>query len=352
MRVSIHQIFYTMKQSIINGAILGMALWLCASCNSDKVKIGVAMDILDGRWAKDREFIREKVAEMGGEAVFKVANNDANQQALQVKQLIEQEEVDVLLIIPTNGQKAVEMVAMAKQEGVKVIAYDRLINNADIDIYVSFDNIKVGRMQAEYLLSKVPQGNYLLLGGSPTDNNAKLFREGQVQGLQAAVGEAKIQIIGNGWADHWNPQFAYEQTLQVLNDGKKIDAIIASNDRLATGAIKALTDKGVTYPVMIAGQDADAEACKRIAEGTQAMTVYKPVKDLAYSAAVAAVMLAEDKEVPNLNAQQNNGKKAVPSVLLSPVRVDEHNLIQTVIADDFLTKEAVYGETGRPRRRE
>ncbi|SFB75807.1 D-xylose transport system substrate-binding protein [Flexibacter flexilis DSM 6793] len=341
-----------MKQSIISGAVLCMGLWFCTSCNSDKVKVGVAMDILDGRWAKDREFIREKVAEMGGEAIFTVANNDAAQQALQVRQLIEQEGIDVLLIVPTNSAKAVDLVALAKKDGVKVIAYDRLINNADLDAYVSFDNVQVGRMQSEYLLSKVPTGNYLLLGGSPTDNNAKLFREGQIQGLKTAVADAKVQVIGNGWADNWSPQFAYEQTLQLLNEGKQIDAIIASNDRLATGAVKALTEKGVSYPVAIAGQDADAEACRRIAEGTQAMTVYKPVKDLAYSAAVAAVMLAEDKDVPNLNAKQNNGKKEVPSVLLSPVRVDEHNLIQTVIADDFLTKQAVYGETGRPRKRE
>lgn len=330
-------------------AVYAITLWLCAACEPKKVKVGVSMDILDGRWKKDKEFIQEKISELGGEAMFTVAQGDHEMQAKQVNELVEKG-IDVLIIVPCNSVKASELVKLAKAEGVKVIAYDRFITNSDLDLYVSFDNMKVGEMQSEYLLKKVPQGNYLLLGGSPTDNNAKMFRQGQMKPLEPQIQAGNISIIGDGWADGWNPIKSYEQTLALLNSGKKIDAVVASNDQLATGAIRAFREKRLALPVIV-GQDADRDACKRIADGYQAMTIYKPVKDLAFSAAVAAVMLAQEQEIPNLNAKLYNGLKDVPSILLPPLKVDKHNMGQTVIADGFVLKEYVYGEEGRHKRK-
>jgi D-xylose transport system substrate-binding protein len=338
-----------MKHQITKLA-LGALVLLCA-CEPKVVKVGVAMDIVDGRWAKDREFIQEKITELGGEAIFKVSKNNEEIQERQVQELIDAD-IDVLIIVPCNSQKAASMVAAAKEEDIKVIAYDRLISNADLDMYVTFDNMKVGEMQANYLLSKVPKGNYVLLGGSPSDNNAKMFKDGQMKALDASIKSGDVKIVYNGWANAWNPDKAYEQVLQVLASGVTIDAILASNDMLATGAIRAMKEKQVTNSVVIVGQDADRDACRRIANQQQAMTIYKPVKDLAFSSAVAAVMLANEQPIPNMNSKTNNGKKDVPSILLPPVQVDEHNIIQTVVADGFVPKQYIYGESGRPKKKE
>lgn len=269
------------------------------------------------------------------------ANGNEETQMSQIENMINRG-VDVLVIIPYNGQVLSNVIAEAKREGIKVLAYDRLINDADIDFYISFNNEKVGELQAKSLRDRVPQGNYFLMGGSPVDNNAKLFRQGQMNVLNPLIKEGKIKIVGDQWVDALLPENALKIMENALTaNNNKIDAVVASNDATAGGAVQALVAQGLAGKVAISGQDADLAGIKRIVAGTQTMTVYKPIKLLANEAAEIAVDLGNGK-APKSNATLNNGKKDVPAYLLTPVEVEKSNIDATVVADGFHSKESIY----------
>jgi D-xylose transport system substrate-binding protein len=196
-------------------------------------------------------------------------------------------------------------------------------------------------MQGEYLVSKQPTGKYFLLGGSPDDNNAKLFRAGQMKAIQPRVDAGDIEIVGDNWADGWSPKKAREITENLLvSVGKDIDVIVASNDGTAGGVIQALKAQGLDGNVLVSGQDADLQACKRILAGTQSMTVYKPLRKLATRGAQIAMQLAKGGKV-EATASLNNGRKEVPSVLLDPISLDRDNLVDVLTADGYYTADAL-----------
>ena len=325
--------------------IKNLCLTLCASSlllasmagMAKEVKIGMAIDDLRlERWQKDRDIFVNKAESLGAKVFVQSANGNEETQMSQIENMINR--VDVLVIIPYNGQVLSNVIKEAKQEGIKVLAYDRMINNADIDFYISFDNEKVGEMQAQSLVDKVPQGNYFLMGGSPVDNNAKLFRAGQMKVLKPYVDEGKIKIVGDQWVDGWLPENALKIMENALTaNNNKIDAVVASNDATAGGAIQALTAQGLAGKVAISGQDADLAGVKRIISGTQTMTVYKPITTLATNAAEIAVELGNDKQ-PKADTTLNNGLKDGPSRLLTPIEVNKENIDATVIKDGFHKK--------------
>lgn len=303
-----------------------------------QIKIGMAVDDLRlERWQKDRDIFVDKAKSLGADVFVQSSNGNDETQMSQVENMINRG-VDVLVIIPHNGQVLSNVIAEAQQAGIKVLAYDRMINNAKIDFYISFDNEKVGELQAQSLVAKVPQGNYFLMGGSPVDNNAKVFRQGQMKVLQPLITSGKIKVVGDQWANDWLAENALKIMENALTaNNNKIDAVVASNDATAGGAIQALAAQGLAGKVAISGQDADLAGIKRIIQGTQTMTVYKPIKQLASNAAVIAVQLAKG-EKPTSNATLNNGLKDVPSYLLNPISVDKTNIDKTVIADGFYTR--------------
>ena len=303
-----------------------------------EIKIGMAIDDLRlERWQKDRDIFVAKAKTLGADVFVQSANGNEETQMAQIENMINRG-VDVLVIIPYNGEVLSNVIAEAKREGIKVLAYDRMINNADIDFYISFDNEKVGELQAQSLVERVPQGNYFLMGGSPVDNNAKLFRAGQMKVLNPLIKDGKIKIVGDQWADGWLPENALKIMENALTaNNNKIDAVVASNDATAGGAVQALSAQGLAGKVAISGQDADLAAIKRIEAGTQTMTVYKPITKLANDAAEIAVQLGKG-EAPKSNATLNNGKKEVPSFLLTPIPVDKNNIESTVVADGFHKK--------------
>ncbi|AJC64630.1 MULTISPECIES: D-xylose ABC transporter substrate-binding protein [Dickeya] len=307
-----------------------------------EVKIGMAIDDLRlERWQKDRDIFVKNAEEKGAKVFVQSANGNEETQISQIENMINRG-VDVLVIIPYNGQVLSNVIAEAKREGIKVLAYDRMINNADIDFYISFDNEKVGELQAKYLINKVPQGNYFLMGGSPVDNNAKLFRQGQIKVLKPLIDSGKIKVVGDQWVDAWLPENALKIMENALTaNNNKIDAVVASNDATAGGAIQALSAQGLAGKVAISGQDADLAAIKRIVAGTQTMTVYKPISKLAQEAATIAVSLGQGKN-PQSNATLNNGKRDVPAFLLTPIPVDKMNIDSTVVADGFHKKADIY----------
>jgi D-xylose transport system substrate-binding protein len=310
----------------------------------EKIKVGLLLDTLvEERWQRDRDLFVERVKELGGEAIVKAANRDAALQEQQARELLNQG-VKALVIVASDTEKAAAIVAAANEKKVPVISYDRLIRDSDVALYVSFDNVKVGRMQAEYLLNQAPKGNYLLIGGSQTDNNAKLLRQGQMEMLKPAIAAGSVKIVGEGWADNWSEEAAKALTEEGLKKARNnLAAIVASNDRTALGAIDALTENNLAGKVFVSGQDAELAAMKRIVAGTQSMTVYKPLRPLARMAAGAAMNMAQGQTEEGV-VTVNNGKKDVPARLLEPISVDKETMDRTVLADGYHTRNEVYGQ--------
>jgi D-xylose transport system substrate-binding protein len=206
--------------------------------------------------------------------------------------------------------------------------------------------VKVGEMQGKAIADRVPADRKLRLVrlyGAPTDNNAKLFKQGQDNILKPLIDAGKIEVVHEDWVEDWRADNAKKiMNAAITKAGKDIDAVLASNDGTAGGAIQALEEEGLGGKIFVTGQDADLVACQRIAAGTQGMTVYKPIKNLARTAAEIAVKLARREPVAAATAKVNNGKIDVPSVLLEIVSVNKDNLESTVITDGFHKKEAVF----------
>ncbi|MEW6732535.1 MAG: D-xylose ABC transporter substrate-binding protein [Acidobacteriota bacterium] len=346
--------------SLIIVLITTIVLWGCASgppeggeANNTKrsgaLRIGFSMDTLkEERWQRDRDIFVAYSEKLGAEVSVQAANGDDATQTQQAENLLTQG-VDVLVVVPHNGEVAASIVESAKRQGVPVISYDRLILNSDVDLYISFDNVKVGELQARYLLEHAPKGNYVLIGGSPTDNNAKLLRDGQMKVLQPAIDKGEVKVVADQWAREWQASEALKHVENALTRvNNDIVAVVASNDGTAGGVVQALEEQKLAGKVMVSGQDADLAGVQRIVEGTQSMTVYKPIRSLAEQAAEAAIALAKKQSIKT-NATVSNGKKDVPSILLEPIIVDKKNIVETIVKDGHHKMEDIYRNVPREK---
>ena len=309
----------------------------------EKVYIGFSMDTLkEERWNRDKQLVEARATEVGAQLETQVANGDDAVQTKQCDNFLTKG-VDVLIVAPHNGEIAASIVEKAHAQGVSVISYDRLIKNSDVDLYVSHQVEKMGEMQGDYALKHAPKGNYVLIGGAPTDNNAQLLRKGQMNILKPAIDRGDLKIISDQFAKEWKAEEAQRITEDSLTKtNKDLQAIVASNDGTAGGAISALEAAGIAPgKVLVTGQDAQLDAIQRIAKGTQTMTIYKPIKPLADSAVDSAVKLAHGESL-NAPDKVNNGKIDVPSILQQPQAVDKANLDDTIIKDGYQKCEDVY----------
>jgi D-xylose transport system substrate-binding protein len=306
-----------------------------------KVKIGFSLGTLkEERWVKDRDILMAKAREMDAEIIVQNANNDDQDQLKQVKYLLEQG-IDVLIIVPNDYYKSADAVDLAKRQGVPVISYDRLVLDANVDLYITFDNVKVGQLMASALLEKIKHGNLLIINGAKNDNNTTMIKEGYDEILKPYVSGGKINIVGEEWAPNWLKEYAFTVVDKAVQKDTKIDAIIAGNDSLAEGAIEALSEHRLTDKVIVIGQDADLGACQRIVEGTQFMTIYKPIEKLTESTVEMAIKLVEKKPL-NTSETIYNGKYMVPYYVLEPIAVKKKNIDITIIRDGFHLKDDVY----------
>jgi len=306
------------------------------------VRIGFLLDNTHERWERDRQLFTDRARTLGAEVLVAAAQGDQARQNALAEQLLDAG-IKVLVLVPHSADGAAGIVQAAKARKVPVISYDRLVRNADVDLYVSFDNVKVGEMQAQYLLNRAPKGNYVLIGGAPTDNNARECRQGQLKILDPAVQARAVQIVADPWTPNWQAAEAANLTATALDAVKNnVVAVVASNDVTAGGVVETLRARNLAGKVLVSGQDAELEAARRIVAGTQAMTVYKPIGALARLAARAAVQLAHGEAV-EASTSVNNGFKKVPTSLLDPILVDRSNLDNILIADGFHTRDAVYG---------
>src|SRR5437667_5047142 len=311
--------------------------------HSGPIRIGFSMDTLkEERWQRDKRLVEQRAKEVGAVLDVQVANGDDAVQTKQADNMLTKG-VDVMIVAPHNGEIAASIVEAAHRKGVPVIAYDRLIRDSDVDLYISHQVERIGELQAEYALQHVPKGNYLLIGGSPTDFNALLLRKGQMNVLKPAIDRKDVKIISDQFAREWKAEEALRITEDALTrTGNKIQAIVASNDGTAGGAISALEAAGLAGKVLVTGQDAQRDAVQRIVKGSQTMTVYKPIQPLAFGAVDAAIKLAK-KQAVDAKDKINNGKKDVPSILIPPVVVDKSNVDATVIKDGYHTHKDIYG---------
>ena len=298
-------------------------------------QIGFLLDDFNvDRWYTDRDAFLARCEELGTEAVVKVAYSDAKAQLEQGMELLDAG-AKVLVIVPTDGRILRPLVNEAHKRGAKVIAYDRMIIDAPIDYYVSYDNEKVGELMAEYMLQQKPKGTYAIVSGPDTDANSALFYKGQMKVLQPAIDRGDIKIAFDEKVGEWTEMEAMLITDNQLGTYKgKINVILAANDGLASGVLVALDSHGKDK-VLVSGQDADKSACRLIREGRQAMSVYKPVKPLAQQAAELAVKLANNNKVKHTHTVSNNYGE-IPAFLAQPVVVHQGNLNETVVADGHL----------------
>ncbi len=306
---------------------------------NEPIKIGFSMDTLkEERWQRDKDLVEKRAKEIGAELNVQVANGSDSEQIKQAENMLTQG-IDVLIVAPHNGDIAASIVEAAHKQGVPVISYDRLIKNSDVDLYISHQVVKMGEMQAQYLLDHVNKkpANFVIVGGSPTDNNALLLHQGQMNVLKPAVDRGDVKIIADEYAKEWQASAALNIVENALTRAhNQVDAVVASNDGTARGAVQALEGQGLAGKVLVSGQDADLASLKLIVEGKQTMTIYKSIQPLAYGAVDAAVKFARGEKVETTETIDNSFKK-VPAVLLEPVAVDRNNLLSTIVKDGYHT---------------
>lgn len=292
------------------------------------------------RWSKDKEFFEKRVQELKGQVLIDTANGDAELQYQQAKKLLETG-VNVLVVIPVDQNKADRIVTLAHRYGVPVISYDRLIRNCDLDAYVSFDNMEVGQMQADYLARVCPKGIYAIIGGPVSDHNSFMIKTGQLNVLGPLIDKGDIKVVCDEFVDRWDRNEGYRVMHECLKVHPKIDAVLVANDDLATGVVQALNEKKLAGKVWVTGQDADLLACQRILSGTQVMTVYKPIEAIATRAAEMAMNMARKESPKNLQLRINNGKYMIPALLLAPMVVNRETIKLTVVADGYLEENKI-----------
>jgi len=309
-----------------------------------RVLVGFSMDTLkEERWQADRDLFTAQIKELGADVLVQSANSDDVRQVQDIESLISRE-VDVLVIVPHNAEAMAKGVELAHAAGIPVLSYDRLIKNADVDLYISFDNYRVGELQAQALVDRLPngKGKIVRIYGAKTDNNAFQFKEGQDRVILPLVERGDIEVIHEDWTEGWKPENAKRiAQAAIASKGAVFQGILASNDGTAGGAIQALSEEGLAGKIVVTGQDAELSACQRLVAGTQAMTIYKPIHVLARGAARAAVDLARRRPII-ARASAPNGKGDIPTIFLDVHVVTKENLRETVVKDGFHTEAAVY----------
>jgi D-xylose transport system substrate-binding protein len=318
-----------------------------------RLKIGFAMDTLkEERWQRDHDAFEAYCKKVNVDCVITVADNKADKQANDVDNLLTQG-IDALVIAPHDATQAASMVEKAKAQGVPVISYDRLINSDKIDLYISHQVPVIGRKIAEYALQHAPEGNYVMVYGAGTDNNAVIMKKEQLDVLKPAIDSGKIKIVADQFITDWKPEEALKMAENALTQNNdNIKAFVVSNDGMAGGVISALEKKGLAGKILVTGQDAQLDALQRIAEGTQTMTIYKPIIPLASAAVDAAIKLAKGEALTSSPFNTPGGKN-VNAILLEVTVVDKANLMDTVIKDGYVKYDAVYKnvpESERPKQ--
>jgi D-xylose transport system substrate-binding protein len=313
---------------------------LATAVVAQDLTVGVSWsNFQEERWKTDEAAIVAALEAAGAEYVSADAQSSPSKQLADVESLIASG-VDALIILAQDSAAIIPAVQAADNEGIPVVAYDRLIED-DRTFYLTFDNVEVGRMQARAVLEQQPEGNYVMIKGSSDDPNADFLRGGQQEVLQEALDSGAIEIVGEAYTDGWVPANAQRNMEQILTaNDNAVDAVVASNDGTAGGVVAALTAQGMEG-IPVSGQDADKAALNRIALGTQTVSVWKDARELGKAAGEIAVALAGGTALDAIEGATtftSPGGNELNAILLEPVPITENNL-DVVVDAGWISKE-------------
>ncbi|MGO4390332.1 D-xylose ABC transporter substrate-binding protein [Variovorax sp. M-6] len=327
-------------------ALTTLALGLSALGAAAQTVVGVSWsNFQEERWKTDEAAIKAQLEKLGAKYISADAGGSPEKQLGDIEGLMSKG-AKALIVLAMDKDAILPAVNKAMKQKVPVVAYDRLIETPGV-FYITFDNTEVGRMQARAVYKVQPKGNYVMIKGSPTDPNANFLRAGQQEVIAEAVKKGDIKIVGDEFTDGWKPEVAQKNMEQILTKaGNKVDAVVASNDGTAGGAVAALTAKGIRG-IPVSGQDADFAALNRIALGTQTVSVWKDSRELGREAASAAVALASGKPAEKATDWSGGEKKvAISSRFLTPVPITRDNLDVVVKAGWIKKDELCKGVSG------
>lgn len=336
-----------MVKKIILFNVILITLFSCPKKeNSSKkiIKIGfsVPSDIfLQERWDRDIKIFSSRAKELDSEVIFAKSLNNIKDQESQILFLMKQN-IDVLVIIPNDRTSLKNILGKVNDKGIPILTYDRLIMGVPLNGFISFDNQEVGKYLSQALISHKPKGNYIILNGSVKDNNSFEVNLGVHKNIDPLVEAGDIKIIEEIWLNEWSYDEAFIELSRVFDERQDIDAISCANDMMAQAAIKVLAERRLAGTVLVVGQDADLVACQSIIEGTQLLTVYKPIQKLATRAAEIAVYLANGiTPEPELYINNISGK-SIPFYIETAIPVYKEQMMETVIKDGFHSVDDVY----------
>jgi D-xylose transport system substrate-binding protein len=328
--------------ALLAGAVLTLGLTGLAQAQGKTVGVSWS-NFQEERWKTDEAAIKAAIAAAGGKYISADAQSSAQKQFADIESLIAQG-ANALIVLAQDSSAITPAVQKALDEGIPVVGYDRLIENPNA-FYITFDNKEVGRMQARAVFAAKPSGNYAFIKGSSADPNADFLFSGQMEVLKDALAAGKIKNAGEAYTDGWLPANAQKNMEQILTKANnKVDAVVASNDGTAGGAIAALAAQGLAGSVPVSGQDGDHAALNRIALGTQTVSVWKDARELGKKAAQIALLLAGGTkmgEVPGAVKFSGGPKKVeMNSLFLTPVPITKDNL-DVVIEAGWIKKDEV-----------
>jgi len=323
---------------------VALSLGLAGPAAAQRKVVGVSWsNFQEERWKTDEAAIKAAIAAAGGKYIAADAQSSAQKQLADIESLIAQG-ANALIVLAQDSSAIAPAVQKAVDEGIPVVGYDRLIENPSA-FYITFDNKEVGRMQARAVFAAKPFGNYAFIKGSSADPNADFLFAGQMDVLKDALAAGKIKNVGEAYTDGWLPANAQKNMEQILTKANnKVDAVVASNDGTAGGAIAALAAQGLAGSVPVSGQDGDHAALNRIALGTQTVSVWKDARQLGKRAAQIALLLAAGtkmSEVPGVVKFSGGPKKVeMNSLFLTPIPITKDNL-DVVIEAGWIKKDEV-----------
>ena len=326
------------KTTVFATAILGATMATSALAQT----VGVSWsNFQEERWKTDEAAIVAALDAAGATYISADAQSSASKQLADIESLIAQG-ADALIVLAQDTQAIIPAVQAAVDEGIPVVAYDRLIEDPRA-LYLTFDNVEVGRMQARAVFEAQPTGNYVMIKGSPTDPNADFLRGGQQEILQAAIDAGDITIVGEAYTDGWLPANAQRNMEQILTaQDNNVDAVVASNDGTAGGVVAALTAQGMEG-IPVSGQDGDHAALNRVAKGTQTVSVWKDARELGKAAGEAAVAMAGGTAMGDLSGAgewTSPSGTTMTSIFLAPVPITQENL-SVVVDAGWISQEAL-----------
>ncbi|MGA2492690.1 MAG: D-xylose ABC transporter substrate-binding protein [Roseiarcus sp.] len=332
-----------MRKALLTGAALA-AICVPSLAMAKDIVVGVSWsNFQEERWKTDEAAIKQGLAPSGAKYISADAQANPTKQLADVESLISKG-ANVLIILAKDSEAILPAVKKANDEGIPVIAYDRLIESPNV-LYITFDNVGVGRMMAKSILAAKPEGNYVFIKGDQGDPNADFLFSGITEVLKPAMDAGKIKNVGETYTDTWKPDNAQKEMEQLLTkNNNKVDAAVVENDGMAGGAVAALSAQGLAGVVPVSGQDGDHAAINRIALGTQTVSIWKDARDLGKVSGEAAVALAQGKKMADIEGVKpfSGGAKhiTVNGILLTPLAVTKDNL-NVIVDKGWITKAEV-----------